>query len=421
MNTMPEEMPDTFMPDKIQPNYSLKILFGPMYGCELHLTADDYFLLINPALSLQDKTIPLESSHHHAAHYSINTLYIPSDSASPNITLYLSGTSDSDESRRFHIEVSDASGSYDSMIAENQVVTIGPIRFALKRSDEIWSDEIKNFNQPTASNIVLNERKSAVLLKKRKIRTIISAIFLMATLLASASLIWFSKFESQQRVLTLSESLAGAPSPLYIVKARDKQDIYVLAHNFQEMEWAKEALFKLKTKPDVIPVWLKEQRLTVVARLQHSGHPVIQIDYSKPQNPLLSVYRQLSKLEEASLKNAVLQYIPFALDVGVKTRTKKQLLQDARQGLERLHIPYRQTTTATGYGLIVRDALSDSTLSSLKHLINEFNHKWGNSIISFSINLDENWLKDKSYLDSSNGYLFMNPRHWYFPLNHGNF
>lgn len=421
MNTRLEEMPTAVMPDSTQPNYTLKILFGPMFGCELHLPADDYFLIINPALTLQDKTDSLESPHEHAAHYTQNTLYIPSDSPSPNITLFLSESLDNDGIKGFRTAINDVEGSYDSTIHVNKVFTLGPVRFALKFSEDEWSDEIRHLNQPADSNIQYSDKQSAMSLKKKKMRAIFLGTPLLMLLMVLASLVWFKKIDSEQRVLTLSEILVGAPSPLDIVKARDNNSIYVLAHNFQEMEWAKEALFKLKENPNVIPVWLKEQKLAVVAQLQRSGYPVMQIDYAKPQHPLLAVYRQPTAVEEAALKASVLQNIPFALDISLKVRAKKQLLQEARQGLDRMHITYRQIDTSNGYGLIVRDALSDNALSTLRYFINDFNQQWGNSVINFSINLDENWLQNKSYVDSSNGYLFMSPRHWYFPIKQGYF
>lgn len=409
------------MPDSTQPNYTLKILFGPLFGCQLHLPADDYFLIINPALTIQDKTDSSESRHQHAAHYAQNTLYIPSDLPSPNINLFLSEALDHDGVRGFRTAIDDVEGSYDSTVHLNQVFTLGPVRFALKLSEDDWSDEVRHFNRPADPILQYSDTEYVMSLRKKKMRTIFLGTPLLILLLVLASLVWFKKVDSEQHVLTLSEILVGAPSPLDIVKARDNNNIYVLAHNLQEMEWAKEALFKLKENSNVIPVWLKEQKLTVVTRLQRSGYPVMQIDYAQPQHPLLAVYRQLTAVEAASLKASALQHIPFALDVSLRVRTKNQLLQEARQGLDRMHLTYRQIDTSTGYGLIVRDALSDTALNTLQHFINEFNQQWGNSTINFSINLDENWLQNKSYVDSSNGYLFMSPRHWYFPIQQGYF
>lgn len=76
----------------------------------------------------------------------------------------------------------------------------------------------------------------------------------------TAGVIWYKKLESDQQVLTLNEALAGAPMPVDIVRGRDNNLIYVLAQNFQAMEWAREALFKLQGKDSVVPVWLTQQK-----------------------------------------------------------------------------------------------------------------------------------------------------------------
>ncbi|WP_280174164.1 PrgH/EprH family type III secretion apparatus protein [Pantoea deleyi] len=228
----------------------------------------------------------------------------------------------------------------------------------------------------------------------------------------------YKKLESERQVVTLNEALAGAPMPVDIVRGRDNL-IYVLTRNYQAMEWTREAIFKLKGKESVVPVWLTQQRNEVVAQLANAGYPVLQIDDARPQHPTIALYRNLNQQEEKNFKAAVLKKIPFALDIRVLVKTKDQLLQDARQGLDRLHIYYRQINSPGGYALVIRDDLSDSTLRSLQHFIKQYNHQWGSRVINFSINLDENWLQDKSYVDSSNGYLFLNPRHWYFPLKQG--
>ncbi|MBG6247213.1 MULTISPECIES: PrgH/EprH family type III secretion apparatus protein [Symbiopectobacterium] len=78
---------------------------------------------------------------------------------------------------------------------------------------------------------------------------------------------------------------------------------------------------------------------------------------------------------------------------------------------------YRCVTTDSSFALIIRDDLSDSTINSLNTFITDFYNQWGDQIVSFSINMNGNILKDKSYLNAKEGYLFISPKHWYFPLN----
>lgn len=416
MNELNDDMP---VPEALK-KFTLKVLFGPMFGCELHLPADDYFLIINPGLAPQDNATGTMLPGEHAAAYTQNTLYLPCDMPSPNIILRLSALFRDEESEEgYRLEVQGVDRSYPALLKENEVFVHEHIRFAIKPSEDDWPEDIKNFNLPPALDAEFSEQEKLEEFNAKKNHALVFGSIILLLLVITAGVIWYKKLESDRQVLTLNEALAGAPMPVDIVRGRDNNLIYVLIQNFQAMEWTREALFKLQGKDSVIPVWLTQQRNEVITQLADAGYPVLQIDYSKPQHPAIALYRGLTLQEEKNFKAIVLQKIPFALDIKVLVKTKAQLLQEARQGLDRLHIYYRQINSTSGYALVVRDALSDSALRSLQNFIKQFNHQWGNRVINFSINLDENWLQDKSYVDSSNGYLFLNPRHWYFPLKQG--
>lgn len=414
MNELHYDMP---VP-KAQIKLTLKVLFGPMFGCELNLAADDYFLVINPGPALQANSMMQPGDH--AAAYTQNTLYLPCDMPSPNIILRLSALFRDEESGEgYRLEVQGADRSFQALLKENEVFTHEHIRFAIKRNEDDWPAEIKNFNLPPALNAEFSEQDKLQEFNANKNHVLFFGSIILLLIMITAGVTWYIKQEGNRQVLTLSEALAGAPMPVDIVRGRDNKLIYILTQSFQSMEWSRQALFKLQGKDNVVPVWLTQQRNEVISQLANAGYPVLQIDYSKPQQPIIALYRGLTQQEEKIFKAIVLHKIPFALDIKIVIKTKAQLLQEARHGLDRLHIYYRQINTADGYALVVRDALSDSTLRSLQNFIKQFNHQWGSVAINFSINLNENWLQNKSYVDSSNGYLFLNPRHWYFPLKQG--
>lgn len=420
MNSVTNDITDDMPAPEAQKKFTLKVLFGPMFGCELHLPADDYFLIINPGPALQDTSAAPMTTGEHAAAYTQNTLYLPCDMPSPNIILRLSAPCEDEESKGgYRLEVQGVEKSYPALLNENEVFVHEHIRFAIKRSEDEWPEDIKNFNLPPANDAEFSEQDQLEEFNAKRNHTLIIGSIILLLLMLTAAVIWYKKLDNDRQVLTLNEALAGAPMPLDIVRGRDDNLIYILATQFQAMEWAQEALFKLQEKNTVVPVWLSQQRNEVITQLAKAGYPVLQIDYSKPQHPVIALYRGLTPQEDKQFKSAALQKIPFALDIRTQVKTKSQLLQEARQGLDRLHIYYRQINTSGGYALVIRDALSDNALRALQRFIKNFNHQWGTRVINFSINLDENWLQDKSYLDSSNGYLFLNPRHWYFPLKKG--
>lgn len=400
-------------------NYTLKILFGPMFGCELHLTAEDYFIIINPRSSLQQMDSESTPAQAHSAHYTHNTLYIPCDFASPNILLRLSNLCHNDENLSAVIEIYRSSERYETVLHENEIFTDEHIRFSFKRSDIEWAEEIRDYNLLQVNKTTLTRNSTVTFPKKTNRHAIFFTSGLLVILLLIISVYWYKNNAYDAHVSTLSEVLSGVSAPFDIVKSRDNKLIFVLVSRLQEMEWVKEALYKLKEDNSVIPVWITQHKKLVIAQLVYAGYPVLQLDYSLPKHPVLAVYRQLTKTEEESLKSAVLKNILYASDVEIIVKTKEELLIEARNGLDSLNIKYRQINTNKGYGFIIRDALSDTILAASRRFIKDFELKWGNNIITFSIHLDENWLLNKSYIDSTNGYLFLNPRHWYFPLKSG--
>lgn len=416
MTEITEDMPAT----EAEKKFTLKVLFGHMFGCELHLPADDYFLIINPGIALLETSTSPLSGANHAATYTHHTLYLPCDTPSPNIILRLSRSVEDDiTGGSFDIEIQGEDKSYSALLTANQIFVHEHIRFAVKHSEDQWLDNIKNYKLPTASSSEIIQPEGRGKFHAKKIFTLAIGSMIFASLFLTATAVWFNKAQNDRQVVTLSDALSGAPTPLEIVRGREDNLIYVLSTEYLAMKWAQAALFKLHEKNTVVPVLLSQQRKEVISRLTKAGYPVLQIDYSVPQYPIIALYKKLAPQEEDNLKYFALNNIPFAMDVKTLVKTKPQLLQEARQGLDRLHIHYRQINTTAGYALIVRDALSDNILTSIQNFTHEFTHKWGNNVINFSINLNENWLQDKSYLDASNGYLFLNPRHWYFPLNKG--
>ncbi|EPK0104376.1 PrgH/EprH family type III secretion apparatus protein [Klebsiella aerogenes] len=420
MNSDTHEVTDSMPVAMQQKQYTLKVLFGPMFGCELHLPANDYFLIINPGPELQDSRTEHDADNHAAA-YTHNTLYLPCNTPSPNIILRLSSSVEEEGGicPGYRIDILDEVENYSSILSENEVFTHQHIRFAIKRSESDWSEYIKNFVIAPTLDIGFSHTETLYGFNYRKNAALIIGSLILIFLMIIAGIIWYKKTEREQQVLSLNEVLIGVPTPVKIIRSRDKKMIYVLANQYQAMEWAQEAIFKIQGINNVRPIWLPKLKKEIINQLGNAGYPVLQIDYTIPQHPVLALWENLSSQQQQALRSMALKKIPFAIDIKMVVRTKNQLLQDARHGLDRLHIYYRQIDTATGYALVVRDALSDTTLAALNKFIKNFNQQWGEQVINFSINLNENWLQNKSYVDSSNGYLFLNPRHWYFSIKHG--
>lgn len=414
MNRDMNELIDDVPKKENQPQFTLKVLFGPLFGCELNLLADDYFLIINPGLSQPD-TSTIEEDN--TVYHSKKILYLPFDIPSPNVILNLSSPLQLDDGNEgYKLDIQSVENSFTTLIKSNEVFSYEKIRFAIKYKDDEWQEHIKNFSLESA--LPLPQNVNNVFLKFNRVRKyqLFGCSMIILTLLITSCIIWYKKQEDERKVLTLQHVLASAPTKINIIRDRNNSNLYLITDNYQTTEWTREALTKLKESNTAEIIWLPEYRARIISELNKLGFPVLQIDFSVPKHPVITLYRNLSHNEDKIFTPLVLKKLPFAVDLKTSIKTKRELLQIARQGLDRLHLYYRQINTVSGYALVIHDALSDSALNALQDFINKFNQQWGAQGISFSINLDDNWLNNKSYLDSNNGYLFLNPLHWYFPL-----
>lgn len=420
MNKNIEKPITTDYVNKYKSNFTLKILFGPMFGCELHLTEEDYFFIINSKNSLLPVSSGSSLEHAHSTHYTHNTLFIPCDFPAPNVLFRLSSLFRNERGSAVGIEVYDSSEISITEIYENEVFIHENIRFAFKHSQEKWSDEIAGYK---SSNIAINRSSQTGYTRdSRKIfrRITFSLSIVTITLLVLILIYLYNHTNSNQNHMTfLNQIISSTLAPVTIVKSRDKQTIFVLVSKKHEMERLRKTISINVENIKIIPLWVAQQKKIIVSQLIQLGYPVLQLDYSSPLHPVIIVHKKLDKNEEDSLKSVVLEKIPYALGTEVLFKSIEILLADARRGLDSLNIQFRQVGAGVGYSLIIRDALSDIILHRLADFIENFQLKWGNEVINFSINQDENWLINKSYVDSNDGYLFLTPRHWYFPLNLG--
>jgi len=391
--------------------YTLKIFFGSLFGCEFHLPADNYFLVINSVQVLEETNSYVKEDC--SAYRNERMLYLPCDVPSPNLVLrLLDKQNEQGSDLLFSVEVQNNTVVKTKNVYENKIFSLDHIHFAIKRSESSWSDNVLNFNSLEGITPRTSVR-SKIFILPIKIKPFV-LFFIVAILLMFG---WNVIHRNQEKsVVSLLQELSGTPAPLKIVESRDGSRIFVFAVDITEMEWLQEALVKIKTKANIIPVLLSQQKIEVIRVLRDAGFPVIQIDFSHIQHPIIFIYEKLSEPDLKRLESQTLEKILFALDVKITLKTSNQILKDAQHGLDMLHIKYHQVTTPGGYSLIISDLNSDADINVLHHFIDEFNKRWGSNIVNFSINMDENWLDNKSFLNASNGYVFLKSNHWLFSL-----
>ncbi|MCW2478373.1 PrgH/EprH family type III secretion apparatus protein [Candidatus Symbiopectobacterium sp. NZEC135] len=394
--------------------FTLKILFGPMFGCELNLPADNYFFNIHPQIKQSNKSSTgsdMQEGVTNMASFAYKSLYIPCEVDSKNLRINLTEKLESDGKNGYQVDILGLDNSQTTLIEENVFFQHENIRLALKKGHDEWSDEISNYNwvkapTPSSSDTALEKNHNKKYLYSFLALTL-SFIFIYIT--------WYNYWQQSSHVSSLNTILAGSPAPLKIIKSNN--EVYVFGEGYQEITWLHDVLYKLNETTKVTAIWTARTRKELIKKLHNKGFPVLQLDLTLPEFPQLYTYRKLDNEQKTALKIEAHQSLPYAKRIDIFFKDKESLVKQAQHGLERFQILYRCVTTDSGFALIIRDDLSDSAINSLNTFITDFYNQWGDQIVSFSVNMNENILKDKSYLNAKEGYLFISPKHWYFPLN----
>ncbi|HCM6292651.1 TPA: hypothetical protein N3Z68_004709 [Salmonella enterica subsp. enterica serovar 16:l,v:-] len=382
---------------------SLKILFGSMYGCEFHLPRDDYFFITNPGVKENCENYSLaETSKTGNTDFVYKTLYMPSNRESPNFLLKLK-KDDVDECEVDIFYESDGVRSYT--IKYNTLFSVGNICFAVKREGDVWDDSIISCRQNKAENKIIN-----------RLNILKSLSFLSIFIMLASFTLFIYKYNTDDKAVSLDTTLPVNASSLTIINSMDRHKTYLITKDESEMNFIQGGYAKVNS--NMIAFYLPSLQKKIIDALYTAGKPVIQIDFSNPRNPSMYLYNSIPGDQIQAVKKFVMSQAPFIDDVKFIVYEKKILLTQAEQGLERLNIFFRLVSTTGGYALIVQSSLDDHQLFALNQFIKEFYNQWGNRIINFSISLDENFLHDKSYFESlsGEGYIFLSPHHWFFPL-----
>lgn len=396
---------------KLNDYLDVKVLFGSLHGCEFHLPPGHYFFITdsNPQNLSQNSADAIKEQS--LAHFKNNTLYLPCNTPTPNFGLHVTEPLQSSLDGKFSLKIciydKNVSSEYD--IYENQVFNQDNICLVIKRNDQDWDYEVPDCevkNSTTTNESVFTSRS-------------FFAIFaiLLAMITSTTIFLWHHNTSAEQRSINIDTYFANSPSAISILKGRSNSDFYVLTNDYHEIEWLHEAISQYSGHETITPIFISQISKTTIDKLRSSGLPVLQLNLDIAQHPVIAVHRSLTKNEELSLKEVVFSQLPFALDTDIKTIEPVNLIDLAKHGLDKLHIFYQVISNTNGYALVIHEQLSDTQIYSLKKFVTEFHKNWGNEIVKFNIELDEDWLSDKSYVDASYSYVFLSPTHWYFPTN----
>ncbi|KML41975.1 hypothetical protein VL15_37925 [Burkholderia cepacia] len=300
----------------------------------------------------------------------------------------------------------------------NTVVTVCGQNLAVRAVVAEWSEGVVAFlsTKEIAPRHLQSERRRTAL-----VRWIPGVA--IATLIATGGG-WYLVHNSSSdaaHVTDLQTALGRNDKPLQILYAGPKSGYVIFAPDNREANWARQALVRnpVPYPTRITTVDREVQRIASELDKAMIGYYGIRLTNAAKPVVILSRDRNSSTLFEPEgtrkLRGWLLSLMPYARDVIVDVRSDAEIDGIARDALTDNGIPYIETRSTDGVTFRFTGSLTDAELDRITRVANHFHSLWGSGYVHFVVDLKDDWLKGKSFMYGSDGYVKLGVDKWYFP------
>ncbi|WP_095051964.1 PrgH/EprH family type III secretion apparatus protein [Pseudomonas sp. Irchel s3b2] len=291
-------------------------------------------------------------------------------------------------------------------------VQIGGLQIALRPEDQSWAPELLGQQHSASAKAADVEGWRAPLT-----RWIAGTLVLVA--LVTTVAIWSVPGPAPETdVRTL---IAGASAEAKVLSGRDNA-IYVFVDTERDAGWSRQVLMRHNTLTGKVLVMDQERRRLEQLLVDHDPQLAWHsLDLKDPSVPrlLLSTQRNLlTPQKQTELLDALLAAAPYARDIGVQMQDDSLLADLAQEGLQRLSLTFSRIEHEDSVTFAVAGNLQDSELAAARRYVDNFYRQWGDRYVSFTVELKDDALKDKSFQTGPQGYIKMTSSSWHFPTQH---
>lgn len=409
--------------------HDVRILFGPLFGTDILVVEREIFFCVGGEATFgppDNETAP------HALNQATNAFYVPWRENAPNIRLRFNSIQSEDRDNETAVDHISAHFTVEYLLEEggethdgqfNVVCRSGDIAFAVKRHNNEWSEQVRQYTcAPAGSAALVNalDENKAAGAEAQSLPS--SRLPLIATLCAIALLgvaatalaWWFTKTDPrEQRLAMLHALLVPAPGTNYVLPAGDV--VHIFSATQAGAQWDRHVLLKIPQPYPVRIVSLDEERQRVESILEEQAIPFVTVRINDPAHPVLALFAHAADDQRQRATEALKKAMPYAKTISVMTVTLESLDDEAQALLTAAACPFRRVPHGTGATYLVTGALGDESLASLQRLVQKFSQQWGTQSIQFRVQMRTDWLKGKTYRNGSDGYVLLDPASWYFP------
>ena len=381
----------------------LRLLTGPMRGCEFALPGGVTLFVVGPSDPAFDRGWQTEMPP--------NAIYVPMDGdGGDNFEVLV------DDAGRdgLFLRVLGEGAGMEVAIDATQVARVGDVHVGVKRADDTWSDEVLRSlcNDARADDTA----RPAARQRRRWLRAI-GAIALIMLVTGGAYLYWQSAPQRQaQGVSDYLETLGGRA---VVLPGNDSQ-MYVIAPNRAERNALTRALGQAviqRERLEVVALDEENARITQWIDASRTNVPYFKLSLDDPTAPELWINRQkfrLSESETAKFRQALLEKIPYARRVTLTLHDETDASGEAEDALKRQMVPFLRTDTPDGVTFHISTELDDVQLRRLYGFMQTFERRWGTHLVRFNVDLRDDWSAQQSYAYGTAAYVKEGPRQWRF-------
>jgi type III secretion system PrgH/EprH family protein len=343
-------------------------------------------------------------SEHQASTEESSILYIPDEKLSVELEL-IPGITRGTISK----QQADGSPSNAVSIPYNEVVDFEGVKFAFKRSKDIWKRSKETVDSRS------NDRSHV---KRNKLY-----IVMFCVLLAVGTVLAFNYFIQgiDKKETEISDLIGGDDTKFKVFTGADGR-VYILSENSLNKSWSIQSLIK-QGKVSSATVLTEREEAKKIIRTFDNTFPGLRIHvfrFDEPSRPHIVLSRErsfaISASEIEKLNEKLRKKFPYITEVSFSYFSDKDVEKYAEEGIKRITSHYQKKQhKGQGITLYISGSRDDIEINALKEFIINFNRTWQTDYVNFVVELEDNWFKDKSYLYGQRGFVKMSSSHWLFP------
>lgn len=377
----------------------VRLLNGTLKGCEYHLSAGKTLFIAADEMELSHEPLPS---------FPEDSVLIPADGDGVNFEIVVPDSTGQGVLLR---ELRD-NAARERMLESQRPYRVGDLVLAIRCEDENWSEEILEYQADAAVN-------PPPVRKTWRKKGIIAAIVCTAVIASVLAIFQTNRDIRQREIVALAGRLTNEPEKFRILSGRDGQ-IYVLANDDRDAAWGRQSLVRLKPDQQVNIASYQEE-IQRIERWIGNNYPFLKLHQFKldqPTLPSLLMSRQRTQLtgqQKQGLREDLLKVVPYASDIQFDDIDDRAVAEDAEAGIKKLAVPYTRQDNADSVTFIITGSLNDGERQRVRHFIENYDNRWNGGYVEFALELQDDWLKGKSFKYGQHGYVKVSPGHWYFP------